>query len=340
MTARRLAVALLAGALLVAAAPASPASAYRYGARIMKVGSKGKDVRRLQKHLTALGYSTPADGVFGPTTKRNVKKLERKRGWRIDGKVSRKDALRISQMAAKRVKKATGVYYVYGLTAPTLQLSAARAGTATVQVTDVNSGAVAATLTTSFSAAGGGSVSWSGNSGSKAAPDGSYRMTLSDPGSAQASVSGGQKLPFLLRTHAFPVLGDHGFGGSASRFGASRGDHIHQGQDMSANCGTPLVAAASGKVVANAYQAGGAGNYVVVQGSVTGGSYVYMHLKKPSWAVKGATVHAGQTIGKVGNTGSSTGCHLHFERWTPPGWYVGGKAYDPLPELKYWDSYS
>jgi hypothetical protein len=32
--------------------------------------------------------------------------------------------------------------------------------------------------------------------------------------------------------------------------------------------------------------------------------------------------------------------HLQFERWSPPGWFVGGAAYDPLPELQYWDSYS
>ena len=32
--------------------------------------------------------------------------------------------------------------------------------------------------------------------------------------------------------------------------------------------------------------------------------------------------------------------HLHIERWSPPGWFVGGVAYDPVPELQYWDSYS
>jgi hypothetical protein len=31
------------------------------------------------------------------------------------------------------------------------------------------------------------------------------------------------------------------------------------------------------------------------------------------------------------------GCHLHFEQWTSPGWYDGGRPIDPLPDLKRWD---
>jgi murein DD-endopeptidase MepM/ murein hydrolase activator NlpD len=96
----------------------------------------------------------------------------------------------------------------------------------------------------------------------------------------------------------------------------------------------------SGQVRVNAYQASGAGYYVVLHGALTGTDSVYMHLAAPSWAPVGTNVYAGQQIGKVGATGDATGCHLHFERWTAPGWYVGGAAYDPLPELQYWDSYS
>jgi murein DD-endopeptidase MepM/ murein hydrolase activator NlpD len=58
-----------------------------------------------------------------------------------------------------------------------------------------------------------------------------------------------------------------------------------------------------------------------------------MHLKKASWASKGTTLYAGQQIGRVGASGNASGCHLHFEIWTSPGWYAGGKPFDPYPNL-------
>jgi murein DD-endopeptidase MepM/ murein hydrolase activator NlpD len=42
----------------------------------------------------------------------------------------------------------------------------------------------------------------------------------------------------------------------------------------------------------------------------------------------------------VGDTGRASGCHLHFEEWTAPGWYAGGKPFDPLPDLRAWDAQS
>jgi murein DD-endopeptidase MepM/ murein hydrolase activator NlpD len=138
----------------------------------------------------------------------------------------------------------------------------------------------------------------------------------------------------------FPVRGPHTFGGAEARFGAPRDGHLHQGQDVSAACGTILAVVHAGVVKANGFQAGGAGNYVVIDGALVDQDYAYMHLLNPSPLALGQAVTTGQKVGKVGTTGRSTGCHLHFELWIGAGWYTGGAPIDPLPLLQYWDSYS
>ncbi len=141
-------------------------------------------------------------------------------------------------------------------------------------------------------------------------------------------------------THIFPVDGNHNLdGGKAGRFGAGRQGHTHQGQDVFAKCGTPLRAARGGKVQANQFQAN-AGFYVVIDGDGTDVDYVYVHLKKRSDFREGDKISTGERFAQVGDTGDAQGCHLHFELWTGPGWFEGGKAYDPLPQMKGWDKYS
>jgi murein DD-endopeptidase MepM/ murein hydrolase activator NlpD len=128
---------------------------------------------------------------------------------------------------------------------------------------------------------------------------------------------------------AFPVRAHHTYGDG---IGAGRG---HQGQDILAKCGKPVVAARPGRVRYIDYQASGAGNYVVVKGPDY--DYVYMHLiHKPS-VRRGERLSAGEKIGRVGSTGRSTACHLHFEMWQKPGWYRGGRLVDPRPFLNRWD---
>ncbi len=83
----------------------------------------------------------------------------------------------------------------------------------------------------------------------------------------------------------------------------------HQGIDIGASTGSPIVAAASGTVVISTYSYS-AGNYIMV--SHGGGVYtVYMHCSQLLASV-GQQVKQGQTIAKVGSTGYSTGPHLHF----------------------------
>jgi len=193
------------------------------------------------------------------------------------------------------------------------------------------------------------SIRWDGaTSQNRPAPNGHYSFRIapqtSGPTASRlraSSSSTGEpvSLGFDLYAYAFPILGAHDFGGSGGRFGAGRAGHTHEGQDVMADCGTPLVAARGGRVQYSAYQ-GAAGNYVVVDGKGTGYDMGYMHLLEPSPLQEGEVVRTGQPIGIVGQTGDATACHLHFEIWTAPGWYEGGSPIDPLPYLKQWDEYS
>jgi murein DD-endopeptidase MepM/ murein hydrolase activator NlpD len=150
-----------------------------------------------------------------------------------------------------------------------------------------------------------------------------------------AGISSTASLTYLL--HRFPVAGPFSWGGADARFGAGRTGHRHQGQDLSAAEGTPVVAPRGGTIKAVQYQANGGGHYVVLSASGEDRDYVFMHLVSGSIpVVKGQTVRTGQRIGQVGNTGASFGAHLHFEIWTGGGWYTGGKPVDPLPYLKAW----
>ncbi|MES3005672.1 MAG: peptidoglycan DD-metalloendopeptidase family protein [Patescibacteria group bacterium] len=93
----------------------------------------------------------------------------------------------------------------------------------------------------------------------------------------------------------------------------TQGIHGHNGVDIASSYGTPILAAASGTVVISRSSGwnGGYGNYVVIQHS-NGMQTLYGHMSRVNVSV-GEQVSKGQTIGGMGNTGQSTGVHLHFE---------------------------
>ena len=96
----------------------------------------------------------------------------------------------------------------------------------------------------------------------------------------------------------------------------------HKGVDFSMPIGTPVIAPADGTVEKIAYQANGAGRYVVVRHSREYQT-VYMHLSRP--LVKaGQSVKKGERIALSGNTGRSTGPHLHYE------FHINGRPVNPL----------
>lgn len=96
----------------------------------------------------------------------------------------------------------------------------------------------------------------------------------------------------------------------------------HKGVDFGVPSGTPIIAPADGVVEHVAYQAGGAGRYIKLR---HGGQYatVYMHLSKPLVRV-GQAVKKGDRIALSGNTGRSTGAHLHYE------FHINGNPVNPM----------
>ncbi|MEV8339604.1 peptidoglycan DD-metalloendopeptidase family protein [Leucobacter sp. NPDC077196] len=105
----------------------------------------------------------------------------------------------------------------------------------------------------------------------------------------------------------------------------------HTGIDLATGCGTPIFAAAEGTIAMTYWDGGGGGNMVTIN-HPNGWQTRYAHMI--GWAVvgQGSYVSAGQVVGYVGNTGASTGCHLHFEMrpnqdngwydFVNPAWYI------------------
>ncbi len=93
----------------------------------------------------------------------------------------------------------------------------------------------------------------------------------------------------------------------------SRGIHGFNGVDLANSCGLPIMASADGTVIiarASGWN-GGYGNYIVIS-HANGTQTLYSHMKEVD-VVPGQVVRQGQTIGLIGSTGNSTGCHVHFE---------------------------
>ncbi|WP_431838002.1 M23 family metallopeptidase [Cellulomonas sp. Y8] len=147
-------------------------------------------------------------------------------------------------------------------------------------------------------------------------------------------------VPAECRPAGIPVITDGwtkpapGARGITSRFGMRLhpifGDYrLHAGTDLGAACGTPIYAAAAGTVIA----ANGAGTSsqrdLVRIDHGSGLNTLYMHMYPSGIFVHpGDVVSAGDLIAAVGNAGSSTACHLHYEVRT------NGTAIDPVPFMQ------
>jgi murein DD-endopeptidase MepM/ murein hydrolase activator NlpD len=127
--------------------------------------------------------------------------------------------------------------------------------------------------------------------------------------------------PFLV---GVPITS--GFGARSIQ-GCAACSRFHEGVDFAPGDGTPIRAVAAGVVIKVRADDGGYGNDVWVQHDVGGEQFtsVYGHLQDDSFrVVEGQRVDVGDELGLVGNTGVSTGAHLHLEI------QVDGEPVDPI----------
>ena len=166
----------------------------------------------------------------------------------------------------------------------------------------------------------------------RAAPDGRYEFRVGPAGGRSRFAAA-----FGLHGHVFPVGGEHGARGPIGEFGAPRnGGRVHEGFDVTGDCGTPLLAARGGRVESTGFDPVLYGNFVRIGGAKTRQDYFYAHLIDPAGVDAGEAVRTGELVGRIGQTGNAAGtpCHLHFEI------RVGGEPIDPEHALRRWDRYS
>jgi murein DD-endopeptidase MepM/ murein hydrolase activator NlpD len=111
-------------------------------------------------------------------------------------------------------------------------------------------------------------------------------------------------------------------------FGTRNG--AHKGIDIASDPGTPVYAADEGSVT-RSYYSGSYGNVIFIK-HPNGTETVYAHLQERK-AAEGEKVLQGQTIGTMGNTGDSSGVHLHFEVHISEWTYDKQNAVDPFLAL-------
>lgn len=179
-------------------------------------------------------------------------------------------------------------------------------------------------------------ITWGGRTRKgKFTRQGKHVFKVYEPGEGKTDMSDAEgKKRFRFYRHRFPIRANHTYGDG---FGAGRG---HQGVDIFAKCGRSLRAARGGRVEVRANH-GSAGRYLVIDGRGTDRDYVYMHMKGRGRPQEGDRVKTGEKIGFVGQTGNASGCHLHFEVWSGPGWYQGGSPIRSIKSMaQRWDSWS
>lgn len=112
----------------------------------------------------------------------------------------------------------------------------------------------------------------------------------------------------------------------------------HTGIDRVCDSNKTLVSPADGTIQKNSYDADGYGYYVVITTS-DGKSILMAHLKSKSSLKVGASIKKGATVGTMGNSGNSSGAHLHIEVQKSKTWAYNKNLLDPDDYIN-WTDYS
>jgi peptidoglycan hydrolase-like protein with peptidoglycan-binding domain len=243
-------------------------------------------------------YRGPVDGVVGPSTKAAVKRFQRRHGLTPDGVVGPRTHRAFGRFAKHVLGSRRVAPGMAGWDVAELQFALAWHGFPNSSI-DGGFGGHTERALIRFQR-------WA-----HLTPDG-----VAGPGTFRALQA---PLPHCPISLAWPLQAPVG-----SPFGP-RGIGFHPGIDLPAATGTPVRAAAAGRVIFAAYDAGGYGNLVKV---AHGGGVVSMYAHLSAFTVRvGQHVATGTRLGRVGSTGEATGPHLHFEV------RVRGAAVDPVTAL-------
>jgi peptidoglycan hydrolase-like protein with peptidoglycan-binding domain len=261
-------------------------------------GARSASVAALQVALRAQGvYAGSVDGLVGPGTRAGVRAIQRRAGLAVDG------------IAGPRTRRALGRLGRHRYGRRVLRLGRTGWDVATLQFRLEMHGFPMGGVDGGFGYRTQAAVIRFQRS------VGLYPDGVAGPATFRALSGPPRRAPYPMRR---PVAG-----GVGDRFGP-RGAGMHAGLDFPAPSGTPVAAAASGRVTRAGWNDGYGLTVVVYHGR--GVRTRYAHLS--SLAVgRGNRVRAGWLIGRVGTTGFSTGPHLHFEIT------VRGAAVDPAPAL-------
>jgi peptidoglycan hydrolase CwlO-like protein len=136
---------------------------------------------------------------------------------------------------------------------------------------------------------------------------------------ARKSSSGGSA-PSMVPVSGNGIIIKPAAGAITSGFG-NRSSGMHEGIDIAQGGTVPIYAAADGTVIKSEYSPS-YGNVVYISHSIGGQQWTTVYAHMSSRAVSGGSVSKGQFLGNMGNTGRSSGQHLHFELHKGP-WNAG-----------------